>query len=217
MRWIKMTRSAQGKRGKTGAKGSRKRPMPRWAKRSIRGGIAVAVFALALAGPAWLWQSGWVATATNSLFKSAAYALADAGIRVDEVLLEGRTHESANRITKALDIQRGAPLMAIDLEAARIAGEEPGLRRVGARTGQHDLRGVDPQDVVPPLRELVGQLPRAATEIEDPCSRGKATEHARKLSFKGTLPTFRGRSRQFCKHLGSIFSQAVLPFAFWLR
>jgi cell division protein FtsQ len=137
MRWIKMTRSAKGKTGKAGAKGGRKRPMPRWAKRSIRGGIAVAVFALALAGPAWLWQSGWVATATNSLFKSAAYALAGAGIRVDEVLLEGRTHESASRITKALDIQRGTPLMAIDLDAARSRLEQLPWIRVASIERQY--------------------------------------------------------------------------------
>jgi cell division protein FtsQ len=137
MRWIKMTRPAKGKTGKTGVKGGRKRPMPRWAKCSIRGGIAVAVFALALAGPAWLWQSGWVATATNSLFKSAAYALADAGIRVDEVLLEGRTHESSSRITKALDIQRGAPLMAIDLDAARSRLEQLPWIRVASIERQY--------------------------------------------------------------------------------
>ena len=146
MRWIKMTRSAKGKTGRTGVKGGRKLPMPRWAKHSIRGGIAVAVFALALAGPAWLWQSGWVATATNSLFKSATSALADAGIRVDEILLEGRKHESSSRITKALDIQRGAPLMAIDLNAARGRLEQLSF---GLGRGRLALRRRGPVRVVP--------------------------------------------------------------------
>lgn len=116
MRWINFSKS---KSGKTGAKSGRKRPMPRWAKRSIRGGVALGIFGIALAGPAWLWQSGWVATAAGSVFQSAARALADNGIRVDEILLEGRTHESAQKITKALGINRGAPLLAVDLGAAR--------------------------------------------------------------------------------------------------
>lgn len=116
MRWIKRNKS---KTGRTGAKAGRKRPMPRWAKRSIRGGAIIAIFGVALAGPAWLWQSGWVATAAGSVFQSAARALADAGIRVDEILLEGRTHESAQKITKALGINRGVPLLAVDLESAR--------------------------------------------------------------------------------------------------
>lgn len=116
MRWIKMTRTPKGK---AGAKGSRKRPMPRWAKRSIRIGAAVGIFGVALAGPTWLWQSGWVATAANSMFSSAARALADAGVRVDEILLEGRTYESSTQISRALGIERGAPLLSVDLESAR--------------------------------------------------------------------------------------------------
>jgi cell division protein FtsQ len=121
MRWINLKRSAKGKKG---AKAGRKRPMPRWAKRSIRGGIAVAIFGVALAGPTWLWQSGWVATATGSVFQSATRALGDAGIRVDEILLEGRTHESSQKITKALGIRRGIPLLAVDLGAARARLEQ---------------------------------------------------------------------------------------------
>jgi cell division protein FtsQ len=116
MRWIKMNRTPKGR---TGAKGSRKRPTPCWAKRSIRIGAAVGIFGIALAGPTWLWQSGWVATTANSMFGSAARALADAGIRVDEILLEGRTYESSTQITRALGIKRGAPLLSVDLKSAR--------------------------------------------------------------------------------------------------
>ena len=113
MRWLNLGKSATGKKsGKAGnkAKGARRRPMPRWAKRSVRGGVAVAIFSLALAGPTWLWQSGWVTGVTNSMFKAAAESLADAGFRVEEVMLEGRANESSAQIMKALDISRGAPL-----------------------------------------------------------------------------------------------------------
>lgn len=127
MRWINLGKPATGKKsGKTGskAKGARRRPMPRWAKRSLRGGAAAAIFGIALAGPAWLWQSGWVADATNSVFRSAAVSLADAGFRVEEVMLEGRRNESSAQIMQALGITRGAPLLSVDLASARNRLEE---------------------------------------------------------------------------------------------
>tara|TARA_R110002110_G_scaffold74388_7_gene196712 strand:+ start:1575 stop:2465 length:891 start_codon:yes stop_codon:yes gene_type:complete len=127
MRWIRLGKAETGKKsGKAGskAKGARRRPMPRWAKRSLRAGAAAAIFGIALAGPAWLWQSGWVADATGSVFRSAAKSLADAGIRVEEVLLEGRQNESSAQIMRALDIARGAPLLTVDLKSARTRLEE---------------------------------------------------------------------------------------------
>ena len=127
MRWINLGEPAAGKRsGKTGseAKNARSRPMPRWAGRSVRGGAAAAIFGLALAGPTWLWQSGWVADAANSVFEAAADSLADAGFRVEEVMLEGRHNESSAQIMRALDISRGVPLMTVDLKSARTRLEE---------------------------------------------------------------------------------------------
>ena len=127
MRWINLGKPAAGKRsGKTGskAKNARRRPMPRWAGRSVRGGAAAAIFSLALAGPTWLWQSGWVADAANSVFEAAADSLADAGFRVEEVMLEGRHNESSAQIRQALDISRGVPLLTVDLKSARTRLEE---------------------------------------------------------------------------------------------
>lgn len=132
MRWINLGKPATGKKtGKTGsnktrsrANSARRRPMPRWAKRSVRGTAAVAIFGLALAGPTWLWQSGWVADASNAVFRSAAESLAGAGFRVEEVMLEGRDNESSAQIMKALDISRGAPLLTVDLQSARTRLEE---------------------------------------------------------------------------------------------
>ena len=117
MRWINFKGSppAKGKR----AKPSRKRPMPRWTRRSLRGAGITSVFALALGGPAWLWQSGWVGNAVHSVWQSAAVRMGDAGLRVEEILLQGRRHESADRITKVLGIDRGAPLLGVDLKHAR--------------------------------------------------------------------------------------------------
>lgn len=117
MRWINLkgSKPPKGKR----AKATRKRPMPKWTRRSLRGAGIAAIFGLALGGPAWLWQSGWVGSAVHSVWQSTAERMGDAGLRVEEVLLQGRRHESADRITKVLGIDRGAPLLAIDLAHAR--------------------------------------------------------------------------------------------------
>ena len=127
MRWINLGKPAAGKRsGKTGskAKNARRRPMPRWAGRSVRGGAAAVIFSLSLAGPTWLWQSGWVEDAANSVFEAAADSLADAGFRVEEVMLEGRHNESSAQIRRALDILSGVPLLTVNLKSARTRLEE---------------------------------------------------------------------------------------------
>jgi cell division protein FtsQ len=98
--------------------------MPRWAGRSVRGGAAAVIFGLSLAGPTWLWQSGWVADAANSVFEAAADSLADAGFRVEEVMLEGRHNESSAQIMRALGILRGVPLLTVNLRSARTRLEE---------------------------------------------------------------------------------------------
>ena len=117
MRWIKMTRKSTRKGAKP--KDGRRRPMPRWAKHTLRTGFAATIFGIALGGPAWLWQSGWVASATNSLFSSASQVMANAGFRVEEILLQGRRYESSDRIMRVLNIKRGAPLLSVDIETAR--------------------------------------------------------------------------------------------------
>ena len=98
---------------------SRRKPLPTWATRCVRGGIAVTIFSIVIAVPTWLWQSERVSDATSSVFKVAAESLADAGMRVEEVMLEGRQNQSSAKILQALAISRGAPLLSIDLKSAR--------------------------------------------------------------------------------------------------
>ena len=93
--------------------------MPRWARQTIQAGSVVAIFGLALGGPAWLWQSGWVTGALNSTFDYSARQLATTGFKVQHVTLQGRENESAIRISKVIDIKRGTPILSVDLDEVR--------------------------------------------------------------------------------------------------
>ena len=55
----------------------------------------------------------------QSVWQATSVRMGEAGLRVEEVLLQGREHESAERITRVLGIRRGAPILAINLQDAR--------------------------------------------------------------------------------------------------
>lgn len=111
---------------------ARRRPAPRWARRTARAGAAAALAAVALGGAAWLWQSGRVEVAAGRTFDALAAQMAGAGVRVENVFLEGRRHESSNSVAAALAVPRGTPMFGIDLEAARRRLEKlPWVRSAG--------------------------------------------------------------------------------------
>ena len=89
----------------------RKRPMSRWTRRFFRGLSYMAVLGFLVGGPAWLWHSGWISGAVQSVLQATFSSTGKAGLRVEEVLLQGREHESAERITQVLGIKQGAPIL----------------------------------------------------------------------------------------------------------
>lgn len=108
----------------------RRRPAPRWLRRTVRAAAAAALAAIALGGSAWL--SGRIEIATGRAFDALALEMAGAGIRVEKIFLEGRRHESADSVASALAVPRGAPMLGIDLEAARRRLEKlPWVRSAG--------------------------------------------------------------------------------------
>ncbi len=120
MRWLTRDKKKAAKPGKTKRSAiGRKRPIPRWAKRATRGVAAAVVFSAVVGGPAWLWKSGWVAETMGSFAASVSDALGAAGLRVRQVYLYGRVNESAESIAEALAIDRGTPLLSVDLKLAR--------------------------------------------------------------------------------------------------
>ena len=100
-------------------KNSRKRPMPRWARSTIRASIWVMILVLGIGTPLWVYKSNWIKSEVNNLFVALVDGTANAGLRAEKVILHGRRNESKKDIQKALGIRIGAPLLSIDLDTAR--------------------------------------------------------------------------------------------------
>ena len=105
---------------KTGAKAKpRRNPVPPWRRRSVLlVGAALLVTASASAGW-WMVASGAAVKAAYALRWNAIASAADAGLRVDEILVVGRRQSSRDDLIQALRLSRGAPILAFDPDAAR--------------------------------------------------------------------------------------------------
>ncbi|MBT4908274.1 MAG: FtsQ-type POTRA domain-containing protein [Rhodospirillaceae bacterium] len=85
----------------------------------VAAGVYVAVIA-AVGGGAWqLSANGWIDAQTNALGTSILEVSANVGLRVEDVVLSGRQNADAVEILAALDIERGSPIFAMDMNAAR--------------------------------------------------------------------------------------------------
>ncbi len=81
---------------------------------------SVGLTALVLVGGgAWLWQDGWYGRQVARGIDWAYAISADAGLRVDDLLVEGRSRTMRSAIVESLGIARGMPILAFDLAAAQ--------------------------------------------------------------------------------------------------
>ena len=111
------TRRTPAKRpGARNAKRGARKPIDRQLWR--RGGIALVV-ALALLGTGWLWTSGWVARSFEQAGQAVLAATAQAGLKVGDVLVEGRERTRRDTVLKALGVVRDQPILGFDPHAAR--------------------------------------------------------------------------------------------------
>ena len=96
-------------------KNTRRAPVNRRRRRLIAAGVCVAGVA-AVTGGAWqLSANGWI----DAFGASVLDISANAGLRVDDVVLSGRHNADAAEILAALNIERGSPILAMDMNAAR--------------------------------------------------------------------------------------------------
>lgn len=119
-RLITLTRpSPKPGRASKAAKRQRRRLHINWRTAHWQFGALGLVILATLAGPFWLWQSGWVSRQIDSATTAVFEATADAGLRVDDVLVEGRQRSAPSDILKSLGVSRGTPILTFDPHAAK--------------------------------------------------------------------------------------------------
>jgi cell division protein FtsQ len=97
----------------------RLRVVPMWRTRPALAMLSAA-FLAALCGTAWLaWQAGMPQRAAAGAVRALVGASADAGFVVRDIFVVGRGSTPKATLLQALAVSRGAPILAIDLEAAR--------------------------------------------------------------------------------------------------
>lgn len=93
-------------------------PLPWRTRRGAALSIVVAMIVVAGVG-GWIWRQGWPQQAAAVVSDAVAGTTAGLGLAVDEVFVIGRQHAERADLRAALAIERGDPILFIDLEAAR--------------------------------------------------------------------------------------------------
>ncbi len=97
----------------------RRRATPLWRTGWARA-VAVAMIVSTATGAGWwLWSGGWLPRIAEQVRWTMIAASADAGLRVEEILVVGRHETSRRALLDAVRLARGAPIMAFDPEEAR--------------------------------------------------------------------------------------------------
>ena len=147
MRLLKRTRPASGKAPRRVVRPApRRRPKPSWLRPVLRitaiGTIAVAFGS----GIGWAWQSGTVDRAWSSMVTDLHTISAEQGLAINDVLVTGRVETASDALLAALEVERGMPILALDLAAVwpaleKVLHEDEALAHLHARaraaTAQH--------------------------------------------------------------------------------
>lgn len=98
---------------------SRRRPPPGWVRPALRIGSVAGALLLAAFGTGWLAYWGWFDHQADRARTLAIRLTAEAGLKVQEVMVQGRHHTRPEDLLGALQVQRGDPIVAFDPAAAR--------------------------------------------------------------------------------------------------
>ncbi|HEX6103510.1 MAG TPA: FtsQ-type POTRA domain-containing protein, partial [Alphaproteobacteria bacterium] len=97
----------------------RRRPKPKLSPRMLRLGAIGFAGALLIGAAGYAVASGWAGERLDAVGRGLVAVAADSGLRVRNVLVEGRSETKAADILEALEAERGAPLLAIDVAGAK--------------------------------------------------------------------------------------------------
>lgn len=119
---MRLIPSSSKKRAKSAArkKAPRRRPANQFRRRRIALGIVLITLTGGAGGAAW-WavDSGWMERQVEIAEARTLDATAAAGFAVREVLVRGRKVTQRDDLIAALDVYRGMPILAVDIDEAR--------------------------------------------------------------------------------------------------
>jgi len=104
-------------RSKARAKRHRVNRRPDW--RFRRRVAASALSAILVGGLVGLWSNGWIDRQTDKAWRSALSATAQAGLSVEDILVEGRNRTARSQILETLGLTRGDPILGLDPHGAK--------------------------------------------------------------------------------------------------
>lgn len=98
---------------------SRRRPPPGWVRPALRIGSVAGVLLFAAFATGWLAYWGWFDYQADRARTLAIRLTAEAGLKVQEVMVQGRQHTRPEDLLGALQVERGDPIVAFDPAGAR--------------------------------------------------------------------------------------------------
>ena len=98
---------------------ARRRGMPRWARKASVAVVLAVMLAGYLGGVAMLTRSGWIDTQLAEISKALSVRIADAGFRVQSVRAHGASKTELTALRDAMQVEAGAPILALDLNAVQ--------------------------------------------------------------------------------------------------
>jgi cell division protein FtsQ len=108
------------RRGSTARpKAARRRLSPRWLKPALKAGAAALLVGGLGFGLGWLWRTGLVQIAAETVGQRTLAATAAIGLSVDDVLVVGRVETARADVLDAIGAARGMPILAIDPASAK--------------------------------------------------------------------------------------------------
>lgn len=118
MRRVKKTKPAK-KGTRRGARRPRNSLLSLFTRRRLLWSGSAALVILLLSSATWMVTSGWLDRQIQAGIDQAYQATADLGFAVEDVLVEGRNRTDKTALLSALEVERGTPILSLDLAATR--------------------------------------------------------------------------------------------------